>query len=687
VTIDRRALVARHAVVMYGIDGASPLSVGNGELCFTVDVTGLQSMPEHYPVADRASFGTPPGPPGTLLGTLSQWGWHSVPGEYDLAATYRTYQTPRGPVPYVDLVDGGDPAARWLRANPHRLDLARIGLVRVAGDGSVRPVNPCDLSDVRQRLDLWTGIITSRFRLCGVPVLVTTACHPHRDVLAVRVESDDDLGVRVAFPYGSQAWGNAADWTRPHAHRTDVRATAGGVRIVRTLDDTAYEVDVDAVPRRLDRHEFLFHAAGRRTLVLSIGFAPAAAGAAGLPTVTAVLDASATARAEFWTGGGAMELAGSRDARAPELERRIVLSQYLTALHCAGHQPPQETGLMTNSWYGRFHLEMTWWHGAHFALWGRTPLLERILGWYTRTLPAARGIARTQGYAGARWPKQVGPDGREGPSPVAPFLIWQQPHPIYLAELARRGAADPARALRRYGDVVIATAEFMADFVVPTPRGYQLGPPLVPAQESYADRRAVMTNPTFELAYWRWALGVAGRWRQALGLSPDPTWAKVAANLVRPSVRDGMYAAVDVPPYTVRDDHPSMLYALGLVPPTDVIDPAVMRATLRKVRDGWPWPNTWGWDYPAMAMTAVRLGDPAAAVDLLMLPTPKNGYLRNGHNRQTDWLPIYLPGNGGLLAAVALMARGSDSLAGGGPAPGFPARDWAVRAEGLAPLP
>ena len=47
----------------------------------------------------------------------------------------------------------------------------------------------------------------------------------------------------------------------------------------------------------------------------------------------------------FWETGGAIELSGSTDSRAPELERRIVLSQYLTAVNCAGELPPQETGL------------------------------------------------------------------------------------------------------------------------------------------------------------------------------------------------------------------------------------------------------------------------------------------------------------------------------------------------------
>ena len=67
-----------------------------------------------------------------------------------------------------------------------------------------------------------------------------------------------------------------------------------------------------------------------------------------------------------------------------------MLSQYLTAIQCAGSMPPQETGLTVNSWYGKFHLEMHWWHAAYFALWNRTPLLEKSLGWYDGILPAAR---------------------------------------------------------------------------------------------------------------------------------------------------------------------------------------------------------------------------------------------------------------------------------------------------------
>jgi hypothetical protein len=38
-----------------------------------------------------------------------------------------------------------------------------------------------------------------------------------------------------------------------------------------------------------------------------------------------------------------------------------------------------------------------------------------------------------------------------------------------------------------------------------------------------------------------------------------------------------------------------------------------------------------------------------------MMDAPKNRYLANGHNYQDARLSIYLPGNGGLLTAVARM--------------------------------
>jgi len=129
------------------------------------------------------------------------------------------------------------------------------------------------------------------------------------------------------------------------------------------------------------------------------------------------------------------------------------------------------------------------------------------------------------------------------------------------------------------------------------------------------------------------------------------------------------------------------VYALGVVPATKVVDPDVVRTTLSCVLKDWDWDSTFGWDYPALAMTATRLGEPERAVDALLRDTPKNTFLANGHNRQTDSLPLYLPGNGGLLAALALMIAGWDGD-GGRPCPGFPSDGtWVVKHEGFVRSP
>lgn len=48
---------------------------------------------------------------------------------------------------------------------------------------------------------------------------------------------------------------------------------------------------------------------------------------------------------------------------------------------------------------------MIWWHEAQFALWNRSNLLDRTLGWYEKAEPIARQIAQRQGFDGVRWMK------------------------------------------------------------------------------------------------------------------------------------------------------------------------------------------------------------------------------------------------------------------------------------------
>jgi hypothetical protein len=686
-SIDRHALVVRHNPVLHALDPESPLSVGNGEFAFTADTTGLQTFTGPYEAT-------------IPLATLSQWGWHTAPNPkgWSMDSFHYTNAPSHGrSVGYADIPnDVRTPEIEWLRANPHRLHLGRVGFRLRKADGS--EARPSDLTGIEQTLDLWSGVLDSRFVLEGEPVHVETIVHPGRDVLAVRVTSSlvgqGRIGIELLFPYGTGG-PTAADWTRPQAHDTRVCGQGpGGATFARRLDADAYVVRARWGPKgtlgRRAKHEFVLLAPrGARVLELGLAFAPRSP-LEEPPTFGETRAAAREHWARFWTSGGAMDLAGSKDPRWRELERRIVLSQYLTAIQCAGSTPPQETGLTYNSWEGKFHLEMHWWHAVHFALWGRPELLERSLDFYARILPKAQHTARRQGYRGARWPKMTNPGGAESPSTIGPYLIWQEPHPIYFAELAYRARPSPA-TLARFETVVRETAEFMASFAAwdEATHRYVLGPPLQCAQEVFPKDRTF--NCTYELVYWRYGLETAQKWRERLGQPREPAWDQVLAGLSKPAVKDGRYLFAESAPESYTDprwarDHPAVAAALGVLGGAG-IDPETMRASLHWVLDRWDWTSTWGWDCPMVAMTAARLGEPERAIDTLLLDTPKNSYRRNGHNHQRPGLTVYLPGNGGLLTAVAMMAAGWD----GGPkreAPGFP-RDgrWSVRWEGLRPMP
>jgi hypothetical protein len=685
--IDRHALVMRHNVVLHQFDTDNPLTIGNGEFAFTVDATGLQTFPEAFEQT-------------TPLGTLSDWGWHTNPNTNGWSIDsfqFKEFADLNGrKVPYADVPGNNQtPEIKWLRANPHRLHLGQIGFRLTHADGS--PARTNDLIDVEQTLDLWDGLLTSHFKFDGQPVTVKTVCDPKLDAIAVRVKSplvkQGRLTIQIHFPYGTGET-KTADWSKPDAHETIFSQDKINVgHFERKLDNDTYVVDAKwsqgATITNTAKHQFEIRPDKKlESLELVCEFAPKSNS-----RLTSFDQSRQDAEKNwnaFWSTGGAIDLSGSQDPRWFELERRIVLSQYLTAIQDAGEYPPQETGLTYNTWEGKFHLEMHWWHEAHFALWNRLPLLEKSLGYYQKILPRAEAMARKQGYAGARWPKMTGPGGAESPSPVGPFLVWQQPHPIFYAELCYRSHGD-RKTLEKYSNIVFATADFMASYATwdDATKRYVLGPTLQSAQEIFPKDKTF--NPTFELTYWRWGLETAQLWRERLGFPRDEKWDAVLKDLAKPPVGDGKYLFTETAPDSYTNprwnkDHPAVLGALSFVPGPGM-DTTTMRNTFDWVWKNWNWPDTWGWDYPMLAMCAARLGEPERAVDALLLDTPKNHYALNGQVYQRPGLTIYLPANGGLLYAAAMMAAGWD----GAPkknAPGFPDNgQWNVRWENLRPAP
>lgn len=685
--IDRKALVQRHNIRVNKIDSLSSLSVGNGRFAFTVDATGMQSFPDAYAK-------------GVPLGTQSDWGWHSFPNtdNYKREEALRTYDLEGKKISYTVQIKEPDHAKKavdYYRVNPHRLQLGNVGLEIIKKDGTL--AGPADIKNIDQQLDLWTGIIHSTFSIEGESVEVMTACDDMQEAVSFRIKShllnQHRLNVRLRFPYPNGQFKDVGNnWGSDEAHQSVPMALENhGLLIKRKLDSTNYRVSAywtgRASWKQAGPHYFLVTPKMVKddSWGLTVNFCQLTK--REVNSFALVSSSSIKAWKKFWNSGGAVDFSGSTDPRAHELERRVILSQYLTKIQCSSDYPPQETGLTYNSWYGKPHLEMHWWHAAHYAQWGRPQLLERSLDWYFKVADKARALAKRQGFDGLRWQKMTDHSGEETPSSVGAFLIWQQPHFIYMAEQLYRQKKDPA-VLKKYSKLLFETAEFMASFPTkdPVTQKYNLGKGLIPAQECFD---AVSTfNPTYELSYWSWALEVAQQWRTRIGLSRKENWDNIINNLAPLPQLNGVYlAAANTPDcYTKGSkyltDHPAVLGAYSTIPAANGLDTAVMNRTYDIVLKMWDWNETWGWDYPLIAMTAARLHRPDDAVNALLMPVRTNTYLINGHNYQDERLTIYLPGNGGLLNAVALMCTGAD--ADKVKNIGFPKDGtWKVRWEGL----
>lgn len=679
--IDRKKLLKKHNPVLTEVDVETPLTVGNGELAFTADITGMQTFYETY--------NTVP------LCTMSQWGWHTKPVSEerygytlsDLVMTEygrkgRTISYPKRRQP------GNEEVYDWLRENPHHLNLSRIGLTL-----GKEEITSSMIHSIHQELHLYEGILESSFAIGKDACKVETACdNAGNQVLAFRLTGqalrNKSLEVKIDFPYGSPHI-SGSDWESKDRHETkSLKAEKGRLILKRTLDRDIYYVGIatnGTVEQNLEEHR-LYIIPKEEVLEITVSFLNSP------PEVffhaEHVFENSRDGWNHFWEDGGIIRLNKSKDQRAFELERRILLSQYLMAVNSSGSSPPQETGLTCNSWYGKMHLEMYLWHCAWLPLWNHGKLLDRSLKWYTDHLEEARDNAKRNGFKGARWPKMIAAEGIDAPSEVAPLLVWQQPHIIYMLELAYRERPEQA-LLERYWKLIKETADFMVDFVVWNPEKgcYDICAPVIPVQECHKETKT--HNPAFEIEYWQLTLKIAVEWSKRLQKTPDPKWSDVGEHMAGLTEMDGVYLAHERCPSTFTEfnrDHPSMLGAYGLIPGTR-IDRKVMERTLHRVLECWNYQTLWGWDFAMMAMTAVRLGKPELAIEILLKDTPKNCYLKNGNNMQITRkdLPLYLPGNGSLLLAAALMTAGYDGCER--KTPGFPDNGaWTVEYEGINPL-
>lgn len=685
--INRKALVSRHNVLLDKADVFAPLTVGNGDFAYTADVTGMQSFGDYY-----HQHGIP-------LETLSTWAWHSFPNSKGLkmedATKVSDFHGRKISYASIEKSEAGE----YFRKNPHPVALGQIGLRKKNGE----ELQLKEINNIQQKLNLWSGLVTSKYEVDGQPVLVETVSHPELSLVAFKIKSplikSGKLKPNFRFPYSYDLRVKNKppfDWQSVKKHQTKVlNQEPGKILLERTIDDTRYYVDVqwegNAKWENKGEHHYSVDGTGSDSLLLIVRYTRDA-DRDKLPDFASTKKSSARSWEEYWTKGGAIELMGSKDPRALELERRIVLSQYLMKVHYAGSFPPQETGLAQISWYGKHNSEVYWLHSAQFYLWNRTELLEKGFQWYNKILPVAIADAKSKGFKGARWPKMAAPDGMESPGGINPFIIWNQPNPIYLSELVYRANPDN-QTLNKYKDIVFETAEFLASYAfydASTDR-YILGPPIKSVNESTEENNT--KNPSFELAQWYHGLSVAQTWRERLGMERDQHWDDVLKKLSRITISDGKYVEIETDPdmYKGEGGYPSaMIMALGYLPKTPMVDKNIMEATFDAIvkRNG---PGTFSsWSMGKWALAAARLGKQATAVDIVCNELPAAKFHKSGYvQRPKEPLgcPAYLPVNSSFLAAVALMVAGWDDAPKIN-APGFPQDgSWDVRVENLNKLP
>ena len=368
-SIDREAVLFRNSPIITEADPLTSLTVGNGHFATTVDVTGLQSYVDDYKN-------------GIPLNAMSDWGWHSFPNKENLKEeeSQKAYDFGHGhpevyAIEYKKAEDGRHKlATEYFRVNPHRLNLGAVGLDLKDANGNAIALSK--LTDINQKLNLWQGEITSNYKADGEKVNVVTVGLPNRDAVAYRISTpllkkgQASVSIRLPYPTGKHA-DDASDWSNDALHTSRIINSSDHiVTLMHNIDTTTYYIYIrwegDALFKEVKAHTYQL-ITDADALSFEVEYSSVRRDIASAIEAFRFDQAQKTTQKfwhKFWTETAFVDFSQCTDPRAKELERRVVLSQYLTRINCANNMPPQETGLTYNTWFGRPHLEMTWWHAV-----------------------------------------------------------------------------------------------------------------------------------------------------------------------------------------------------------------------------------------------------------------------------------------------------------------------------------
>ncbi|RBR19624.1 hypothetical protein FVER53590_10959 [Fusarium verticillioides] len=391
---------------------------------------------------------------------MSRWAWHNdtePAGDPVDAYTGIQKQTHGRNVSY-DLPDPNLPGvSQRLIGNPNRVNLGRIGLR--LNDGTL---SSSSISNTHQELDLWHGAIPSTFTIDDVKVKVVTQGDFDSDAVVFTIDSklieSGKLKVELDFPYPpihtakykNEVFVGVYDFPKNHSTKLSANLRDNTAHIYHDTG-TKYYVNLrwpKKASLELKRlglqgstkptaHRYILSSRHGRTIYFVAHFSP-----------------------DRRSQGGFVDLTESTNPNATELQRRIVTSQYHVRVNSATDgEPPQESGLMNN---GKFHMEMIVWHSAHWISWGRDQYLHNIFPViYEKLQPKSLTRAKKMGWEGARWPKMTETTtGRSSPGGINAYLMWQQPHPMYMAMLAFKSKSTKT-TLKRWDPILEATADYM----------------------------------------------------------------------------------------------------------------------------------------------------------------------------------------------------------------------------------
>lgn len=365
--ISRRQIVDKFNVQRNATNAVTPLQVGNGNFAFGADITGLQTF--------------------SPWAIMSTWGWHNfslptTPNQTSIDGTIKNplflsvslvtdesldftgldWWTHGRLVNYDQPNPAENDISNWLIQNPQRMNLANIGL----HFGGLQ-VEESDLEDKVQVLNLWTGSLVSTFTYKGAQIKVETRTASDSDTVGISVESDllnnGTLGLFFDFPYPDVNKFDAPFvglWNATSKHSTSLEKFGNNLRILHTIDDNSYvmtaawEGDGEVRGPENGTHRSFLTVPGSNKLDLTANFSPTAT--SNVVSLDNLVKDAESWWEEYWTSGAFIDLTSADSANATELQRRIILSQYLVAVNSASSYPPQESGLVNNGWYGKFHV-------------------------------------------------------------------------------------------------------------------------------------------------------------------------------------------------------------------------------------------------------------------------------------------------------------------------------------------